>query len=100
MAGCFGIINKVMTTFCERCDKLGFDKCHCKKHRTIIFSPFANNVLDYLGKQLQTPSGTEVVVTKPMINFIVKFNGLTVFESSDNLAVSYFLNQREIGQLK
>lgn len=69
-------------------------------HRPINFSPFANNVLDYLGRQLQTPDGTEVIITKPMTEFVVKFNGITVFESNDNIAVSYFLNQREVGVKK
>ena len=69
-------------------------------HRAINFSPFANNVLDYLGKELCTPGGTKVVITKPTIDFVVRFNDVVMLESNDNLSVSYFLNQREVGVVR
>lgn len=67
-------------------------------HKPINFGPLANNVLDFVGKTLRTPDGTEVVIVRPLTTFQVFLNGQMVYESSDNLMVSYFLNQREVGR--
>ena len=68
-------------------------------HKPINFHPLTNNILDFIGKTLFTPNGMEVTITMPLTTFQVFFNGQMVYESGDNLMVSYFLNQKEVGTI-
>ena len=64
----------------------------------VIFSPYHNNVLDMVGRQLYAEAGQEVKITRAMNGaFRVYFDGKLVFEHDTNVIVSNFLNQHGVG---
>lgn len=67
-------------------------------HREINFSPFANNVLDYVGKDnLSTPGGQKVEIDRAGMGFRVKIGGKVVADKQDNLGASFALNMAQVG---
>lgn len=68
--------------------------------REIDFSPFRNNVLDYVGRiDLQTPNGTEVQIKKDMFGggFTVIIGSKTFGPKMSNVEASYVLNAHQVG---
>jgi len=63
----------------------------------INFSPFQNNVLDYINKELVNWKGEQVFIRQDGIDFVIIFDGKEVYRASDNLDISYFLNQYQVG---
>lgn len=65
--------------------------------REIKFSPYNNNVLDYVGRNLQTANGQPVTVTQSMRGeFIITIDGKTT-EHLANFAASHLLNENHVG---
>jgi hypothetical protein len=61
--------------------------------KALNFSPFKNNVLDYVGEPLVTEDGKKVEIQQKMDGkFVVLADGKEVFSSKDNIQVSAFLN--------
>jgi len=69
------------------------------KHYKINWSPFATNVLDAGEFDLCTPDGTPVDFHRSNGGFVLVINS-KCFETSDNIQMSYWMNQFEIGGLK
>jgi len=72
-----------------------------KGHRTMFteinFSPYAENIIDYVDNpNLSTPDGTKVRIHMFNLHFSIHI-GDTVHEISDNLAASYLLNINQVG---
>lgn len=61
----------------------------------IRFSPYANNVLDYIGTPLEDAAGVPILILRSNMDFVVYVNGIEQFRSKSNIEVSYYLNQRE-----
>jgi hypothetical protein len=68
--------------------------------REINFSPFAKNVLDYVGREgLVTYTGQPVKIEKPLaLAFTVTIGSATRRDLS-NLDASYWLNSQPTGEL-
>jgi hypothetical protein len=69
------------------------------KHQPINFSPFRNNVLDYIGKELRTPDNKRVRIEQGS-TFRIYINDILAHETMDNIDASYFLNRREVGVMQ
>lgn len=65
----------------------------------INWSPFATNVLDAGDYDLCTPDGAPVNFHREMGGFVLVVNGKRLV-TDDNLQMSYWMNQHEIGGLK
>ncbi len=60
----------------------------------IIFSPFKNNILDYLNTVMTDKDGNKVLITQDMhMNFNIMINNNIVFASKDNIEISAYLNK-------
>jgi hypothetical protein len=68
------------------------------KYAKINWSPFATNVLDAVHYDLYTPDGTPVEFYHSS-RFVLIVNGERL-ETDDNLQMSYWMNQQEIGGIK
>lgn len=70
-------------------------------HRLITFHPLRENVLDYIGAEgLKTPGGELVKIRRAgHIDFVIEINGTEAFRHDDNLQISAFLNQNEVGYI-
>lgn len=68
-------------------------------HHQIIFHPFRENILDYIGaKNLTTIEKEPVYIRRAAhTNFIIEINGKEVFRHDDNLTVSKILNDFQVG---
>ena len=64
----------------------------------MIFHPLQNNVLDFVGKELKTLDGKNVIVSRcgRGVGFIVKVNGKQELKTDCNLTVSGYLNKLDI----
>lgn len=71
------------------------------RFQRIIFSPFGNNILDYIDKPLVTSSGRIVELTRRGMKFEVVIEPMLIpiISTDDNLSVSYVLNQYEVGEI-
>lgn len=69
------------------------------EHVKINWSPFATNVLDAGEFDLCLPDGTPVDFHRDGCDFVVVVNGKRL-ATDDNLQMSYWMNQYEIGGLK
>lgn len=66
----------------------------------INFSPFANNVLDWIDRpNLVTFDGRPVKLTRNGMKFIVVIGEEKVYEGTSNLSASYALNMNRVGEL-
>ncbi len=66
--------------------------------KPINFSPFAQNVLDYVGREnLRTASGKVVAIYQTGSGFDIFIDGTSVAQDVDNLQASYILNTNEVG---
>jgi len=65
----------------------------------INFSPFASNVLDFVGApDLRTPNGLFVAITHDTRGFTITIDGKPVAEGEGNVSASYALNTRNVGR--
>ena len=65
--------------------------------REINFSPFANNVLDFVGRNdLVTSAGERVLLSRSGLDFIIAI-GYLKWETDDNIEASYILNSCQVG---
>ena len=71
------------------------------KHQKINWSPYATNVLDANEFDLCTPDGQPVDFHRDNAgrDFVLIVNGERLV-TNDNLLMSYWMNQREIGGMK
>lgn len=69
------------------------------EHVKINWSPFAKNILDAHEYDLCTPDGAPVDFHRDGMNFVLVVNDQR-FVTDDNLQMSYWMNQHEIGGLK
>jgi hypothetical protein len=69
------------------------------KHSKINWSPFATNVLDAGEFDLCKPDGTPVDFHRSNGGFVLVIDGKR-YETSDNIQMSYWMNQHEIGGFK
>lgn len=65
----------------------------------IIWHPWRNNPIDFVGKLLQAADGTPYRIERRGIpdNFVILAANAEVLRTDDNFQVCYFLNAREIG---
>ena len=56
------------------------------------FSPFRNNVIDYIDVPLVSEDGRSVIVRRPMIKFLIYVDDVLYKETDDNISASYTLN--------
>ena len=65
----------------------------------INFSPFANNVLDFLlATDLRTPNGRCIAITHDPQGFTIYLDGKPVAEGESNVSASYVLNTLNVGR--
>ena len=69
------------------------------EHVKINWSPFATNVLDAGEFDLCLPDGTPVDYHRDGGDFVIIVNGKRL-ATDDNLQMSYWMNQHEIGGMK
>lgn len=70
-----------------------------KIFQAINFSPFAHNMLDYIGRaDLVTAKGIPVNLRRSGNKFACNI-GAEHVETDDNVAMSYFLNIHEVGTI-
>jgi hypothetical protein len=68
-----------------------------KEFKGINFSPFQNNVIDFLGREdLITRSGIPVTLRQFGMEFKINI-GADYLSTYSNTEASYFLNTREVG---
>lgn len=66
-------------------------------HQEINFSPYANNVMDFIDHgNLVTPKGDKVRITRRGTQFIIVI-GEKVHSTSYNAQASYILNSAQVG---
>lgn len=58
----------------------------------LIFSPFRDNVLDYIDQPLEDCEGRRVIVRRQGSDFVVLVGGVERLRTPDNLEVSFYLN--------
>jgi hypothetical protein len=71
-----------------------------KEFHPINFGPLATNILDYVGKKgLSTRDGRVVEINYSYFptTFRVYFEGKEVYSYPENISVSHFLNENEVG---
>lgn len=56
------------------------------------FSPYSNNIIDYLDQALISGDGRSVIVKRAGMMFLIYVNDSLYRETSDNLVASYILN--------
>ena len=66
------------------------------KYNKITWSPYATNILDAVDYNLCTPDGNEVDFHRDGAGFVLVVNGKR-FETDDNIQMSYWMNQYEVG---
>lgn len=66
------------------------------EHTKINWSPFATNVLDAGDYDLRKPDGTPVKFYRSNGGFVLEIDGKR-YETGDNIQMSYWMNQFEIG---
>lgn len=67
---------------------------------SINFSPYANNVLDYIDKPMVSSDGRNVKVTRINADFVICVNGEPYQRTRDNIQASSWLNQLECEVVK
>ena len=66
-------------------------------HQEINFSPYANNVLDFIDrKNLVTPQGDIVRITRDGMKFKIMIGNMP-FYTYYNIQASYILNSAQVG---
>ena len=72
------------------------------KFHLINFSPYTNNILDYIDKPLITKDGRRVKLTRRGMEFDVFIEPIKVpiISTDNNLRVSYLLNKYAVGEEK
>lgn len=64
----------------------------------INFSPFASNVLDYVGREdLCTVGGAKVTIKRPGMSFEISIEGESKYVTDSNLDASSYLNRKQVG---
>ena len=64
----------------------------------INFSPYATNVLDWIGRPgLFAKNGDSVMVNRSGGGFIIYVNGVEIVKTDYNTAASFELNRRQVG---
>ena len=66
------------------------------KYNKITWSPYATNILDAVDFELCTPDGKAVDFHRDGGGFVLVVNGKR-FETNDNIQMSYWMNQNEVG---
>lgn len=67
---------------------------------SINFSPYATNVLDYIGVLLVSKDGRQVIVRRSGMGFVVDVEGETPYYTDYNTSASALLNQLECSKAR
>ena len=63
----------------------------------VVWSPFATNILDVVGKDLCTPDGQIARLERRGMAFALLVDGEVVFATESNVQMSYRMNTLNIG---